>query len=91
MIAKLVRKGPWKDGQFPSAKKGLAYRTRQLIFEIEDTDEYLRVNVHDHLDKSMKFNKLKVGDRIREFTLLVNKPIINPESSFVMHSDAALF
>jgi len=90
MIAKLIEKGPWKTGVYPSGVIGLDYRTRMLKFQTEDGTQ-LRLNVQDRRPNSMKFNKLKVGDRIKEFSLLVGKPIINPESSFVLHSDGALF
>ena len=90
MIAKLIEKGSWKDGIYPSGVIGLAYRTRMLKFQTEDGTQ-LRLNVQDRRPNSMVFNKLKVGDRIKEFKLLSCKRIINPESSFVLHSDGALF
>lgn len=90
MIARLIDKGQWKDGIYPSGVIGLTYRTRMLKFMTEDGTQ-LRLNVQDRRPNSMKFNKLKVGDRIKEFSLLNGKTIINPESSFVLYSDAALF
>lgn len=90
MIARLIDKGQWKEGIYPSGTIGLAYRTRMLKF-ITDDGTQLRLNVQDRRPNSMNFNKLKVGDRIKEFSLLKDKAIINPESSFVLHSDGALF
>lgn len=91
MIAKLIDKGAWKDGVYPATDIGLYYRTRQLTFAVEGTNDQLRINVQTRRPNSMKFNKLKIGDRIKDFHLLKDKPIINPESSFVLHSDGALF
>jgi len=91
MIAKVLRKSPWKDGIFPIVDIGLDYRTRQIQFIIEGTTDVIHINVQTRRLASMKFDRLKVGDRIKDFTLLKNKPIINPESSFVIHSDGALF
>lgn len=91
MIAKVIQKSPWKDGKFPDGEIGLHYQTRQILFHVEGTAKQIRVNVQTRRPKSMRFNSLKVGDRIKEFTMISGKPIINPESSFVVHSDGALF
>lgn len=95
VIAKLVEKRPWTDGQFPGENK-VAYRTRQLIFEVEDKENdttiQLRMNVKDNNHCSMEWNLLKIGTKVKSFKMLLdNKHIINPTSSFVKHYDAALF
>lgn len=91
MIAKVIEKSAWKTGVYPSGKIGLDYRTRQIIFQVEGTNHKIRVNVQTRRPNSMKFNSLKLGDRIKDFKLLADKPIINPESQFTLYSDAALF
>ena len=95
VIAKLIKKSAWQDGQFPGEKK-VAYRTRQIIFEVEnkenDTKEYIRINVKDNNVASMEYNKLKIDDKIKGFKMLLDdQPIINPSSTFEKHYDGALF
>ena len=95
VIAKLIKKRNWQDGQFPGEKK-VAYRTRQLIFEVEENDqdiqEYIWMNVKDNNPITMKWNELKLGDKVKSFKMLLDKqPIINPTSPFERHYDGALF
>ena len=94
VIATLIKKGGWQDGQFPGESKQ-AYRTRQLIFEVtnkENKIEEIRLNVKDNNPASMEWDKLKIGSKVKSFKMLLNnQPIINPASSFVKHYDGALF
>jgi len=93
VIAKLIKKSPWHDGQFPG-KRDKPYRTRQLIFEVEGDNEKdeIRMNVKDDNPITMEWNKLKIGEKVKSFKMLLDgKPIINPTSSFVKHHDNALF
>jgi hypothetical protein len=88
--AEVIEKRTWHDGQFPDPEDGKPYKTRQIVFRTDD-GKRIHVNVKDKNKNSMKFNELKVGDKICEFTMLKGGNIINPDSKFTMYSKNALF
>lgn len=87
MIAKVTKKLPWTDGTF--TKNG-PYRTRQMFLLREEDGKSIRINISDNKPKSMRFNDLKVDDRISEFKML-NTTNIHPESDFKLYNPNALF
>lgn len=88
MVAEVISKESWKDGKYPT-RDGLHYRTRQIKFR-SDEGIILRINVKSHIPTSIKYNSLKIGDRIVGFSLL--KPgIIDCESDFTIYHKGSLF
>lgn len=88
IYAELIEKKPWHEGLFPD--DGKPYRTRQIVFKT-DTGDHIHINVSEKHSGSMKFNELKVGDKICEFNTLKDKQIIHPDSKFKLYHKNALF
>jgi hypothetical protein len=91
MIAKVIKKTPWKDGLFADANK-THYKARVIMFEVEGTKKQIRVNVTTKIENSLKFDILKPNDRITDFRMLDTKSnIIDPRSTFKLYHSRALF
>lgn len=90
IYAEVIEKRPWHEGQYPDPETRQPYKTRQILFKTDDGKD-LHVNVKDNHPNSMKFNVLKVGDKIHEFNTLQDRSIISPDSKFSMYSKNALF
>lgn len=89
IYAEVIEKRPWHDGQF-IGEDGKPYKTRQILFRTDEGKE-IHVNVKDNNASSMKFNALRVGDKICDFVMLKGNNIISPDSKFTPYSKNALF